>query len=301
MFVFPLLATIVSLVFSIQVFRQYLQRRKPYQLVWSAALLMFGIGSLAETLATLGSWNEVLVKAYYLFGGTLVVGYLGLGTLYVSGDFDAGGRAATFLLGRRFNTLISTTLTFLLWLMIYGIKMFKAEPAVAGVVAVLYLAVLFAALIAKEKVPTVYLAVLLAASVLAAYAISQGGIDSAKLTELKGWHALNRTPAIKTGAFSLNVIGSFLLIIGAVQSAIGLWRKQIMRERAIGNILIALGVLIVAGGGTLGGLLGLGGQSAISAPMAAGVTVMFLGFLETGRQSAAPAPAPSQPLPKTTA
>ncbi|MDP1808779.1 MAG: hypothetical protein Q8L35_04500 [Actinomycetota bacterium] len=300
MFVFPLLATIVSLVFSVQVFRQYLQKQRPHQLVWSAALLMFGIGALAETLATIGSWNTLLVKIYYLFGGTLVVGYLGLGTLYVSGDFDAGGRLATFLLGRRFNTLLSVTLTFLLWSMIYGLKMFKTSPAIAAVISLLYLAILLAAIIAKKKVPTVYLVVLLIASVLAAYAISQGSIDNTKLTELQGWHALNRTRAIKTGAFSLNVIGSFLLIIGAIQSAIGLLRKHIMRERAVGNILIAAGVLVVAGGGTLGGLLGLGGQAGISAPMAVGVTIMFLGFLETGRRSSSAA-APTETQPRTTA
>ena len=290
MFLFPLVATVVSLVFSGFVFRQYLQKRRPYQLAWSCALLMFGLGALAETLATIGAWNELLVKMYYLFGGTLVVGYLGLGTLYVSGDFDAGGRVSTFLLGRRFNTLLSTTLTFFLWLMIYGLKMFGANALVAGAVSLLYLAVLITAIAAKDKVPTAYLIVLLIASVLAASAIWQGTIDVAKLSEVKGWHALNRTPSIKTGAFSLNVIGSFLLIIGAIQSAIGLLRKHIMRERAIGNILIAAGVLVVAGGGTLGGLLGLGGQAAISGPMAIGVTVMFLGFLETGRQSAATAP-----------
>jgi len=302
MYIFPLAATLVSLVFSAQVFRQYLQKQKPYQLVWSLALLMFGLGALAETLATVGAWSELLVKMYYLFGGTLVVGYLGAGTLYVSGDFDAGGRVATFLLGRRFNTLLSVTLTFLLWLMIYGFKMFKTNAAIAGLISLLYLVVLVAAIAAKEKVPTAYLVILLIASALAAYAISQGTIDTAKLSELKGWHALNRTRAIKTGAFSLNVVGSFLLIVGAIQSAVGLTRKHIMRERAVGNILIAAGVLVVAGGGTIGGLLGLGGQAAISAPMAIGVTVMFLGFLETGRQSSpATADSPSQKQPRTTA
>jgi len=300
MFIFPLSATLVSLIFSVLVFRQYLQKHRPYQLAWSAALFMFGIGSLAETLATFGSWNELLVKTYYLFGGTLVVGYLGLGTLYVSGDFEAGGRIATFLLGRRFNTLLSVSLTFFLWSMIYGLQMSKVNGALAGAIALLYVAVLFAAIVAKEKVPVVYLVVLLIASALAAYAIWQGHIDSAKLTELKGWHALNRTPPIKTGAFSLNVVGSFLLIIGAIQSAVGLLRKHIMRERAIGNILIAAGVLVVAGGGTLGGLFGLGGQAAISGPMAVGVTIMFLGFLETGRPSAPPTGKAGESAPRKT-
>jgi hypothetical protein len=295
MFIFPLIATAVSFIFSALLFKQYLERKRPYQLAWALALIMFGVAALAETLATVGSWNELLVKTYYVFGATLVVGYLALGTLYVSGDFDAGGRTATFLLGRRFNVLLSTALAFSLWFMIYGNKMLADNPAVAALVIALYLTVALTALLAKEKVPAVYLGVLLIASTLAVYGISQGQIDPAKLAQTKGWEALERTPELKTGSFSLNVIGSFILIIGALQSTIGLLRKKIMRDRALGNGLIAVGVLIVAGGGTLGGMFGLGGQAAISAPMAAGIVVMFLGFKLAGRQAnTAPAPSPTR-------
>lgn len=295
MFIFPLIATLISLVFSGLLLRQYSQKQKPHQLAWAIALLMFSIGALAETLATISGWNELLVKIYYLFGGTLVVGYLGLGTLYVSGDYDAGGPWATFLLGRRFNVLASSLLTYLLWLMIYGVTMFKSNISVALIVTALYLVIIATALFAKKEVATVYFVVLLIATVLATVAITQGNIDPAGFSETTGWHALERTPAIKTGAFSLNVIGSFILIIGALQSAIGLFRKHIMKERAIGNILIAVGVLIVAGGGTLGGLFKLGGQAAISVPMAFGITVMFLGFLRAGRPTDRPEPEPSTP------
>lgn len=286
MFLFPFAATAVSLIFSGLVFKQYIQRRKPYQLAWAVALLMFGLGALAETLATLGTWNEFLVKTYYLFGGTLVVGYLGLGTLYVSGDYDTGSAVSTFFLGRRFNVIVSTFLTFFLWLMIYGIKMYRGNTSVALIVSALYLTLLTVAVFAKEKIPSAYLVILLIGTALATYAISQGILTNpSELTETEGWRALGRTRGIKTGAFSLNVIGSFILIIGAIQSAISLFKKHIMREIAIGNILIAFGVLVVASGGTLGGLLGLGGQAAISGPMAIGVTIMFLGFLKTGRPS----------------
>ena len=286
MFLFPFAATAVSLIFSGLVFKQYIEKRKPYQLAWAVALLFFGLGALAETLAALGTWNEFLVKTYYLFGGTLVVGYLGLGTLYVSGDYDTGSPVSTFFLGRRFNVIVSTSLTFFLWLMIYGIKMYRGNTSVALIVTTLYLTLLAVAIFAKEKVPGTYLVILLIATALAAYTISQGVLTNpSELTETEGWRALGRTRGIKTGAFSLNVIGSFILIIGAIQSAISLLKKHIMRETAIGNILIAFGVLVVASGGTLGGLLGLGGQAAISGPMAIGVTIMFLGFLKTGRSS----------------
>lgn len=288
MFVFPLIATLISLVFSGLLLRQYVQRQKPHQLAWAIALLMFSIGALAETLATINGWSEVLVKIYYLFGGTLVVGYLGLGTLYVSGDYDAGSPLATFLLGRRFNVLASALFTFSLWLMILGIEMFQNNIGVALIVTLLYLAIIATALFAKEEVATVYFIILLIATVLATLAVTQGDIDPAGLSETAGWHALDRTLVIRTGAFSLNVIGSFILIIGALQSAIGLLRKHVMKERAIGNILIALGVLVVAGGGTIGGLLGLGGQAAISVPMAFGITIMFLGFLRADKPAGRP-------------
>ena len=296
MFVFPLFATVVSLIFAGLLFRQYAEKKKPYQLVWSIALVMFGIGALAETLATLGSWNETLAKIYYLFGATLVVGYLGLGTLYVSGDYDAGSPLATFFLGRRFNVLISTSLTFFLWFMIFGRKMLLTNSSVFLVVTFLYLAILLTAIFAKEKVPTVFLSVLLIGTALAVYAISQAQIvDPSKLAETKGWEALGRTRGIRTGGFSFSVIGTFILVTGAIQSSISLVRKHIMRQRAVGNILIAAGVMIVALGGLIGGLLGLGGQTAISIPMAVGVTIMFFGFLETGRTT----PPSQKPRPAT--
>lgn len=282
MFIIPLSAAIISFVFSFLLLKQYLDRRKPYQLAWCVSLALFGIGAAAETIATGYGWNELLAKVYYIFGGTLIVGVLGLGSLYVSGDYDAGSPLSTFFLGRRFNAIISAIFSLFMWLMIYGLAkgMLANNPKVAALIAVLYLAIIVAAIFAKERVPDVYLLVLLIGGVLAAFAIWSGTIDPAKLAETQGWHALNRTLGIRSAAFGYNVFGSLVVIIGAIQSAISLTRKHIMRERALGNILIALGVLIVAGGGTVGGLFGLGGQAAISIPMAFGVAVMFFGFIK---------------------
>lgn len=291
MFVFPLAASLVSFIFAIALVRQFVDRRKPYQLAWAAAMASFGIGAAAETMATLGDWTDPLARLYYIFGGTLIVGVLALGSLYVSGDYDAGSPTATFFLGRRFNMLLSSGLTFFLWLMIYGLakNMFATNPKVAGLITVLYLALFLVALVAKEQVPTAYLVVLLIGGALGAYAILNTSINPALLNQTKGWHALNRTLGIRSAAFGFNVIGSFVVIVGAIQSAISLFRKQILRERAIGNLLIAAGVFIVAGGGTVGGLLGIGGQAAISIPMAFGVTIMYAGFLQAGKPAKPPA------------
>lgn len=83
MFVFPLIAAVVSFIFGILVLRQYLSRRKPFQLFWTLGLFMFFIGSSAETIATLTSWTDSLAKTYYFFGAMITVGFLAMGTIYL--------------------------------------------------------------------------------------------------------------------------------------------------------------------------------------------------------------------------
>lgn len=83
MFVIPLIAAIVGGAFAVVVGRQYLKRRKPYQAVWALALAMFGIAALFETAGQAAGWSDATYKGYYLFGGLLNVGWLGVGSLLV--------------------------------------------------------------------------------------------------------------------------------------------------------------------------------------------------------------------------
>lgn len=95
MIILPLISVVVSFVLTVMVFKQYAARRKPYQLMWGMAFLMFSIASLAETVALSSGWTPVLLKTYYLFGASLLVGYLGLGTIYLLW----GGKLAQISLG----------------------------------------------------------------------------------------------------------------------------------------------------------------------------------------------------------
>ncbi|MFQ5574720.1 MAG: hypothetical protein ACE5E0_03740, partial [Terriglobia bacterium] len=280
MLIVPLVASLVSFVFSLLLLRQYTSRHRPYQLVWSVALLMFSLAALAETLATPFSpadpahWNEIYVKIYYIFGGTLVVGYLALGTLYLSDE-----RSGAYLLG------FSALLTFALWLPVHGPQMLTGEEAASGIIiSGVYTAVIAVVLALRRATPKIYLGALIIITVAAAALVIPAAVDPSLLVTTKGWEALERTRTIRSMAFSLNVLGTFVLVFGALQSAWVVWRRKMMPERAIANALIAVGVIIVAGGGTVGGLFGLGGQAAISAPMAVGILVMFLGFLRAGKQ-----------------
>ena len=81
MFVIPLIAGAVGGAFAAVVARQYLNRRKPYQATWAVALAMFAAAALFETAGEAFGWSEATYKGYYLFGGLLNVGWLGLGSL----------------------------------------------------------------------------------------------------------------------------------------------------------------------------------------------------------------------------
>lgn len=82
--ILPILSALVSAVFAVMVLRQYALRRRPYQLAWGVALVFFVIGSLSELAAATNGWTPLNAKAYYLFGGMLLVGYLALGTTYLT-------------------------------------------------------------------------------------------------------------------------------------------------------------------------------------------------------------------------
>ncbi|GAC1474794.1 MAG: hypothetical protein PVS3B2_04450 [Candidatus Dormibacteraceae bacterium] len=97
MFVVPLIAGAVGGVFAAVVGRQYLSRRKPYQAIWAVALAMFASAALFETAGQAFGWSDGSYKGYYLFGGLLNVGWLGLGSLLLITS-PRVGRIATIVM-----------------------------------------------------------------------------------------------------------------------------------------------------------------------------------------------------------
>lgn len=81
--VLPLLSTLVSLLFAVLVFDQFLHRRKPYQLAWAVGLLFYGISAGTEFLGGAFGWSVLLYRLWYLIGAFFVAAYLGLGTVYL--------------------------------------------------------------------------------------------------------------------------------------------------------------------------------------------------------------------------
>jgi hypothetical protein len=82
-------------------------------------------------------------------------------------------------------------------------------------------------------------------------------------------------------------LGAIVIIVGAALSAVRFARQPgpEARRRALANVLIALGTLILSAGGLIQGVVGKDEAFAIS--LAVGITVIYAGFLvASGRRSA---------------
>jgi hypothetical protein len=95
---------------------------------------------------------------------------------------------------------------------------------------------------------------------------------------------------VRSYSFLFNIYGTVALVGGALYSAYIFWRKRIMPQRVLGNVLIAMGGLSPALGGTLARL---GATEFLYLSELIGVVVIFIGFrLATTQQ---PVPVKSTP------
>ena len=94
---FAALAAVIGGAFGLAVLNQYRTRRKPYQAIWGAALIMFGIAALCEAIGLAAGWSAADYKAYYLFGALLNVGWLAAGEVYLLAPGRWGRAAVTVM------------------------------------------------------------------------------------------------------------------------------------------------------------------------------------------------------------
>jgi hypothetical protein len=88
---------------------------------------------------------------------------------------------------------------------------------------------------------------------------------------------LTRSGVIVLLTILLNIYGTFTLVGGAAYSAYIFWRKRILLNRMIGNILIAVGAILPALGGTF---LKMGLPDFLYLSEFLGVILMYIGFLQ---------------------
>jgi hypothetical protein len=79
----PIITTVFSIYFSIEIYNHYLAKRKSYLLWWTIGVMTFGLGTLAESINVLYGWSEANLKYWYIIGALLGGFPLAQGSVYL--------------------------------------------------------------------------------------------------------------------------------------------------------------------------------------------------------------------------
>ena len=79
----PTATAILGFAFTYLFFAQWLHRHKPHQLAWTVGLAMYAVAAVMEAYSEFsGRWNPLVYRFYIVLAASMV-GYLGLGSLYL--------------------------------------------------------------------------------------------------------------------------------------------------------------------------------------------------------------------------
>lgn len=222
--ILPFLSTAIMLGFTMWVLQRWLVRRAPHFLFWGIGLAFFGIGSFAEAYLAL-TWNRWVFFSWYLFGAALNAAWIGHGTL--------------LLLARRrwvhvFTALLIVGSLFAGYLMLQVMPkldeaVFTTDRAISEQYGTKVLKPGETAPPGAETVATTY--------------------RGQAVTAVRGLLPLGASVRLTTPFF--NIYGLFTLVGGALYSAYLFWRKRVLPNRVLGNILIAAGALLIGTASTL--------------------------------------------------
>jgi hypothetical protein len=245
--VLPFLSSALSFVFALFLLDQWLERRRPYQLIWAFGMLWYGISAGTEFWGGAFGWSEPLYRLWYLIGAVYVAAWLGLGTMYLLGKTRFGYAAA-------FSVLLAGLFTYL--------SQVKAQYTDTGMLpyAAFLIALVGAILIVIETyrgtghwariagvliiggsiiaVPIVLLAPIPAPG----YALDANGIPVGSL--------MPGSVRLLTPLF--NVTGGFALALGALYSTYVFMPKKrvirydITRRHGLGSFLVNIAIGVVA-------------------------------------------------------
>lgn len=79
----PVATTIVASLFATIVLRRYRERGGTHLLWWGVGLVLYGVGTLTESLTTMFGWNEWVFRAWYVTGALCGGAPLAQGTVYL--------------------------------------------------------------------------------------------------------------------------------------------------------------------------------------------------------------------------
>lgn len=249
----PFLSTAIMVGFTLWVLQRYRARRAPHFLFWGLGLAFFGAGSFAEAYLAL-AWNRWVFFVWYLFGAALNAAWIGHGTLLL-------------LVRKRWVNLVTALLV--IGSLVAAYMMLQVMPRLDE-------AVFSTSRPISEQYGTKALdpgqAAPAGAQTLAATYRGE------PVTAVRGVLPLGAPVRLTTPFF--NIYGLLTLVGGAIYSAYLFWRKRVLPNRVIGNILIAAGALLI---GTASTLTRLGyGQFLYLGELLSAI-LMFAGFRVAAR------------------
>lgn len=251
--ILPFISTAIMLVFVIFVLRRYVESRKLHFLFWGIGLAMFGAGSFAEAYLSI-AWSPWVFFMWYLFGAALNAAWIGHGTLHLLVRKPwAHAVTAILLLGSVWATMLMLNTLPLLDSEVFNRSVAISEQYGSKVVEA-----------GDELEP-------------GALTVEQE-YRGEQVTVRRGLLPLGSTVRLSTPFF--NIYGLITLVGGAIWSAYLFWRKRVLPNRVIGNVLIASGALLISFASTLT-RLGYG-QFLYLAELLSAV-IMFSGFLVTAK------------------
>jgi len=255
--VLPFISTVIMLIFVIFVLQRYAATRKLHFLYWGIGLAMFGSGSFAEAYLAL-SWNKWIFFVWYLFGAALNAAWIGHGTLnllvrkrwvhYATAILVLGSLFAGYLMLSVMPNLDTSSFTTSRPVSEqYGTKRLEAG----------------------DEIP-------------AGAETAQITYKGEEVTVVRGLLPLGSPVRLTTPFF--NIYGLFTLVGGAIWSAYLFWRKRVLPNRVVANVLIAAGALLIGFASTLS-RLGYGQFLYLGELLAA--ILMFIGFMVASKPQVA--------------
>jgi len=162
---------------------------------------------------------------------------------------------------------------------------FRGFYLLGGVLGVIYLALGTVFLMAPRRVAWWCAAVL--AAVTAGLAIDAAliPVDDSQLSTAAGvlGGAIQHGTPLYVGVVFLNITGTAILVAGSAWSALRFARERSGIDRAVCNVLLTVGALVIAAGFSAAKTVGISSLDDLGAYEAAGMAVMFAGFLSLGR------------------
>jgi len=222
--VLPFISTAIMLGFTVYVLERYVARRAPHFLFWGIGLAFFGAGSFAEAYLSL-AWNRWVFFVWYLFGAALNAAWIGHGTL-------------TLLFRKSWVNVVTALLV--IGSLYAGYLMLQVMPRLDETV-----------FSTSRPISEQY-----GTKVLQEGKAAPAGAETAtatyrgqEVTVVRGLLPLGSPVRLTTPFF--NIYGLLTLVGGAIWSAYLFWRKRVLPNRVVGNVLIAAGALLIGSASTL--------------------------------------------------